>query len=70
MQILFVEGFLAVEQQFVHVPELALPGGGLGCGCRGEGVWVDLGEREMPEREPDTAGECCFDAFDFPVRLP
>jgi hypothetical protein len=59
-----------VEQQFVHVPELALPGGGLGCGCRGEGVWVDLGEREMPEREPDTAGECCFDAFDFPVRLP
>jgi len=54
----------------VHVPELALPGGGLGCGCRGEGVWVDLGEREMPEREPDTAGECCFDAFDFPVRLP
>ena len=54
----------------MHGPVPALPGGGLGCGRRGEGVRVDLGEREMPEREPDTAGEHCFNAFDLPVRLP
>ena len=31
---------------------------------------MGLGKREMPEREPDTADEFCFDAFDFPVSLP
>ena len=31
---------------------------------------MGLGKREMPEREPDTADEFRFDAFDFPVRLP
>jgi hypothetical protein len=47
-QVAVVECFLAVEQQLVHVPEPALPGGGLGRSGGGEGVRVDAGQWEMP----------------------
>src|SRR5260370_12616538 len=56
-QVAVLERLLAVEQQLVHVPEPALPGGGLGCAGRGEGVRVDPGRREMPGLEPHGAPE-------------
>jgi len=59
-----------VEQQLVHVPEPALPGGGLGCAGRAEGVWVDAGQGKMPEREPHVPAELPFDLLDRVERLP
>src|SRR6266571_971309 len=43
---------------------LALPRGGLCCGRRGEGVRVDAGQREMPEREPHVPPKLLFDLLD------
>jgi len=54
----------------VHVPEPALPGGGLRCGGRGHGVRVDLGQGEVPEREPHIPAELLFDLLDGAERLP
>jgi hypothetical protein len=54
----------------VHVPEPALPGGGLGCAGRGEGVWVDPGQGEMPEREPHVPAESPLDLLDRMAGLP
>jgi hypothetical protein len=45
-----------VEQQLVHIPEPARPGGGRGRGRGGEGVRVDAGQREVAEREPQVPG--------------
>src|SRR5260370_39916491 len=56
-QVAVLERLLAVEQQLVHVPEPALPGGGLGCAGRGEGVRVDPGQREMPEGAPHVPAQ-------------
>ena len=69
-QVAVFERLLAVEQQLVHVPEPALPGSGLGRAGRGEGVRVNLGQREMPEREPHVPAELPFDLLDRVVRLP
>jgi hypothetical protein len=56
-----------VEEQLVHVPEPALHRGGLG---RGEGVRVNAGQREMPEREPHVPVKLLFDLLDRMERLP
>ena len=56
-QVAVFERLLAVEQQLVHVPEPALQRSGLGRTRRGEGVRVDAGQREMPEREPHVPAE-------------
>ena len=48
------EALLVREQQVVHVPEPALRAGCLG-GQRGaQGSMVNLGEREVPECEPQV----------------
>ncbi len=54
----------------MHVPEPALPGGGLGCAGRGEGVRVDPGQREMPEREPHVPAQPPLDLLDRLEGLP
>jgi hypothetical protein len=58
-----------VEQQLVHVPEPALPRSGLGGGRCGEGMRVDAGQREMPEREPHVPAELAFGLLDRVERL-
>jgi hypothetical protein len=40
-----------------------------GCGCRGEGVRVDVGEREMAEGEADAAVPFALDPLDRTERL-
>ena len=69
-QVAVVECFLAVEQQLVHVPEPALPGGGLGRSGGGEGVRVDAGQRKMAEREPHVPADLLFDSLDRVEGLP
>ena len=69
-QITATERLLPVKQQVVHVPDPALARGGLGRGRRGEGVRVDLSQREIPEGEPDGPAQFFLDTLDFPVRLP
>jgi hypothetical protein len=44
--------------------------GRLGCGSGCECVRVDLGQREMPEGEADTAGQPLLDACDLEKRSP
>jgi hypothetical protein len=63
-QVAVFQRLLAVEQQLMHGPEPALPGGGLGRGRGGEGVWVDAGQGKMPEREPHVPAELPFDLLD------
>ena len=70
LQIVFGECELVMKEQLVHVPEPVLECRCLGCGRHGEGVRVDLGEREMPEGEADTRAELSLDAFDFSERSP
>jgi hypothetical protein len=60
---------LAVEQQLVYVPEPALPGS-LRCRGGGEGVRMDAGQREVPEREPHVPAELLFDLLDGAECLP
>src|ERR1039457_1337946 len=69
-QVAVIERLLPVEQQLVHVPEPALQRGGLSRGRRGEGVRVDAGQREMPEREPHVPAQLLFDLLDRMERLP
>src|SRR6266436_9447064 len=69
-QVAVFERLLPVEEQLVHVPEPALPGGGLRRGRRGEGVRVDAGQREMPEREPHVPAKLLFYLLDRMERLP
>jgi hypothetical protein len=57
------------EQQLGQVPEPVLEGGGLGRLRRGQGVRVDPGQREMPERKPDTPSQLLLDALDRSERL-
>jgi hypothetical protein len=59
-----------MEQQLVHIPEPALPCGGLRRGRGGEGVRVDAGQRKMPDREPHVPAELLADQFDRMERLP
>jgi hypothetical protein len=59
-----------VEQQLVHIPEPALPRGGLGGGRRGEGVRVDAGQREVAEGESHVPGQVPFGHLDRVEGLP
>jgi hypothetical protein len=59
-----------MKEQLVHVPELALECGCLGCGRCCESVRVDLFQREMPEGEPNPIAEFALDPFDRAKRLP
>ena len=53
----------------MHVPELVLLGRSLGRGRRGEGVRVNAGQREMPEREPHVPPKLLFYLLDRMERL-
>ncbi|GHE10458.1 hypothetical protein GCM10011381_19630 [Klenkia taihuensis] len=46
---------LAAEQQVVHLPVAALVRGGLGGERRGQRVGVHVGQRPVPEDQPDAA---------------
>jgi len=61
---------LVFEERVVHGPEVPLDAGRLGRFGRGEGMGVDLGEREMPEGEANTLGQLVLDTFDLPERSP
>jgi hypothetical protein len=69
-QVAVFERLLPVEQQLVHVPEPALPGGGLGRGRGGEGVRVDAGQRKVPVREPQVPAQLLAGLLDRVERLP
>ena len=58
-----------MEEQLVHLPEPALERGGLGGGGRGERVRMDLGQREVPEREAHPVAQLPLDALDLSIRL-
>src|SRR5580658_2432765 len=59
-----------LEQQLVHLPELALLRGGLGR-LRGLlGVRMDLGDREVPEDKPDLRRVPVEHAVDVAERAP
>ena len=68
-QVVVRERLLAVEEQLVHLPEPVLERGRLGRGGRREGVRVDLGQREVAEREPHAAPEPPLDPLDLAERL-
>jgi hypothetical protein len=70
VQIAVCERVLAIEQEFVHVPEPVLECGCLRCGRRCEGVRVDVREREMAEGEADAAAQRVLDTLDFSKRPP
>ena len=53
---------LAMEEQLMHLPEPVLQGSRLDCGSRRERVRVNLGEREVAEREADAAARPLLDA--------
>src|SRR4051794_30297218 len=63
-EVVLLERRLAVEEHVVHPPEPALERGGLRGPGGGEGVRVDLGEREVPEGEADALAQLGLDAFD------
>src|SRR4051812_45856015 len=69
-QVRVLQRLLAMEQRPVHVPEASLTVGGLRGGRRGERMRVDLGEREVAEREPRAIPELRLDALDRAERLP
>jgi hypothetical protein len=69
LKIAVFKPLLAMEEQFVHLPEPALEGSCLGCRRRGEGVRVYLCEREMAKGEADTAVQSLLDPLDFSKRL-
>src|SRR4051794_2013019 len=54
-----------MKEQLVHGPEPVLACGRLGCRRCGEGVRVDLGQREVAEGEANAGGQSLFDAFDL-----
>ena len=69
-QVFVLESPLAVKKQVVHLPEPALERRGLRRAGRRERVRVDLGQREVPEREPYRDARLALDTLDRPVRLP
>jgi hypothetical protein len=69
-QLVVTERPLTREEQRVHVPEPALCRGRLRRCGRGQGVWMDLGEREVAEGEPDPARKAPLEPLDHPERRP
>ena len=68
-QVVVGERVLAVKEQLVHLPEPVLERGSLSRQRRGERVRMDLGQRKVPEREPDPLAQLRLDALDRAVRL-
>ena len=58
-----------MEEQLVHLPEPTLPCCRFGAGRCCERVRMDLGQREVAEREADAARELPLDALDRPEGL-
>jgi hypothetical protein len=69
LKVVVSQRLLAMEEQLVHLPKPALECSSLGRCCRGEGVRVDLHEREVPERETDSTAHFLLDALDRPKGL-
>jgi hypothetical protein len=63
------ERVLMMKEQLVHLPEPALKGGGLHGGGCGEGMRMDLGQREMPEGKSHPVAQPALQAPDLPKRL-
>ena len=65
-----VEAGRGPQQELVHLPELALGSGGLGCLGGQFGVRVQLRDREVPEHEQDRARVQVEHPVHVPVRTP
>ena len=70
LQVGLFECLLAMEEQLVHLPEAGLACGRLSGSGGGEGVWMDLDEREMAVGETDLSAQFLLDAFDLSERQP
>src|SRR5579859_7343624 len=68
-QVSVLERLLAVKEQLVHPPEPILKGGRLRRLRCGKRMRVDLGQREVPKREPDIPARVGLDALDRPKSL-
>jgi alkanesulfonate monooxygenase SsuD/methylene tetrahydromethanopterin reductase-like flavin-dependent oxidoreductase (luciferase family) len=68
-QVLVLERRLAMQEQLRHLPESALQRRGLRGGGGGEGVRMDLGQREVTEREANPVAQLSLDALDLAKRL-
>ena len=68
-QVLVLEGRLTVKEQVVSLSEAPLRGARLGRAGGREGVRVDLGQREVPEAEPNAPIELPLDELDSTRRL-
>src|SRR5918995_878991 len=53
-QVVLTQRVLPVEEQLMHLPERALQRRRLRRGGRGQGIWVDLGQGKVPERDPHS----------------
>jgi hypothetical protein len=60
------ELILVRQQHVVHLPECALRAGRLRCLRRELGVWVEVGQREVPPDEPQIVAE----GFQQPAKDP
>src|SRR3954452_14947626 len=58
-----------MKEKIVHVPEAILESSRLGRGGCGEGVRVDLGQREVPKRETSAPTPLPLHALDLSKRL-
>jgi hypothetical protein len=68
-QVAVFECLLPVKQQLMHVPEPVVPCSGLGCGCSGEGVRVDLWSAESAGRRGGSPRQALLNTFDLSKRL-
>jgi hypothetical protein len=64
-QVVVRQRVLAVKEQLVHLPEPVLQRRSLGGGRGGERVRMDLGQRDVTEREPDPIAESSLDLLDL-----
>src|SRR5207253_2461663 len=64
-QIRVLQRILVVKQQVVHLPEMSLRAGRLGCFCRPLGVRVRLREREVSENKSEIVAHVAADALNY-----
>ena len=60
---------LVLEQSIVHLPKATLCASGLCRLCRQLRVWMDLGQREVPENEPEAVLESLHQDLDRRIGL-